>query len=273
MGNRWRLAGEKTLSSFDEFIAAARETLAAWWRDTRLSASVLTPLAPPPGGAAPRARAGAVGAFPIVGAALGLIAGAGLMASSWLGLHPLASALVAVALAAGLSGAVGEIGLAKFADGLGGRDAESRLKIMGGVRLGPHGMLALILGVGLRAAVIAGLPGPGTAALALISAGAASRAALPLAMTRLTALRRDGMAAIGRPEDRGATTGGLLGAALTLLFLSPLAGIAALGAAAGAAAALAVLARRRLGGYTGDVLGAIQQATELAVLIAVAVSL
>jgi adenosylcobinamide-GDP ribazoletransferase len=81
------------------------------------------------------------------------------------------------------------------------------------------------------------------------------------------------MAAIGRPEDGGAITGGLLGAALTLLFLSPLAGIAAVGAAAGAGAALAALARRRLGGYTGDVLGAIEQATELAVLIAVAASL
>jgi len=261
------------LSSFDEFMAAVRETLAAWWRNTRLSASILTPFAASPGGVESRGRAGAVGAFPIVGAALGLIAGTAFMVSSWLGLHPLACALVAVAVAAGLNGAASETGLARFADGLGGRDAEGRLKIMIAGRLGPHGILALILGVGLRAAVLAGLPGPGTAVLVLISAGAASRAVLPLIMVRLTALRRDGMAAIGRPEDGGATTGGLLGAALTLLFLSPLAGIAAVGAAAGAGAALAALARRRLGGYTGDVLGAIEQATELAVLIAVAASL
>ena len=261
----------KTLSSFDDFMAAGRGTLAEWWRDTRLSASVLTPVAPPADER--RSRADAVGAFPIVGAALGLIAGAGLMAASWLGLHPLASALVGLALAAGLSGARGEAGLARFADGLGGRDAESRIKIMGARRSGPHGILALVLGVGLRAAVLAGLPGPGTAALALISAGAASRCVLPLVMARITCLRRDGMAAIGRPGERHATTGGLLGAALTLLFLSPLAGIAAVFAAAGAAAALAALARRRLGGYTGDVLGATQQATELAVLIAVAASL
>ena len=254
-------------------MAAVRETLAAWWRDTRLSASILTPWALAPSGAAPRPRAGAVGAFPIVGAVLGLMAGLGLMAFSWLGLHPLACAVVAVAVAAGLSGAQGEAGLARFADGLGGRDAASRLKIMSGGRPGLYGILALVLGVGLRAAVLAGLPGPGTAALALISAGAASRTVLPLAMVWLTARRRDGVAAIGRPADRDAATGGLLGAALTLLFLSPLAGIAAVGAAAGAAAGVAALARRRLGGYTGDVLGAIQQATELAVLIAVAASL
>ena len=273
MGKPCRLAGEMTLSSFDEFMTVAGETLAAWWRDTRLSASILSPLAPPPGDGAARARADAVRAFPIAGAAFGLIAGASLMTASWLGLHPLASAFVGVTVAAVLSGAAGETGLAKFADGFGGQSAESRLKIMGGGRLGPHGVLALVLGIGLRAAVLAGLPGPGTAALVLISAGAASRAVLPIAMVRLKAVRRDGMAAIGQPDDGGVTIGGLLGIALTLLFLSPLAGIAAVGAAVGAAAALATLARRRLGGYTGSVLGAIQQATELAVLIAVAASL
>ena len=253
-------------------MAAVREILAAWWRDTRLSASILTPLAHPADIEA-RARAAAVRAFPVIGAGLGLLAGVGLLTASWLGLHPLASALVAVAVAAGLSGAVGEAGLASFADGLRGRDAESRLKIMGAARPGFNGILALVLGVVLRAAILAGFPGPGTAALVLISAGAASRAVLPFVMVRLVVRRRDGMAAIGRPEDRGATTGGLLGAALTLLFLSPLAGIAAVLAAAGTAAAVAALARRRLGGYSGDVLGAIQQATELAVLIAVAASL
>ena len=270
MGKPCRLAGEMTLSSFDEFMTVAGETLAAWWRDTRLSASILSPLAPPPGDGAARARADAVRAFPIAGAAFGLIAGASLMTASWLGLHPLASAFVGVTVAAVLSGAAGETGLAKFADGFGGQSAESRLKIMGGGRLGPHGVLALVLGIGLRAAVLAG---PGTAALVLISAGAASRAVLPIAMARLKAVRRDGMAAIGQPDDGGVTIGGLLGIALTLLFLSPLAGIAAVGAAVGAAAALATLARRRLGGYTGDVLGAIQQVTELSVLIAVAASL
>ena len=199
MGNRWRLTGERILTSFDEFMATARETLVAWWRDTRLSASLLTPWAALPDGAPTRARAAGVGAFPIVGAVLGLMAGLGLMAFSWLGLHPMACALMAVAVSAGLSGAMGEAGLARFADGLGGRDAAKRLKIMSGGRLGPPGMLALILGVGLRAAVLAGLPGPGTAALALISAGAASRAVLPLAMVWLTALRRGG----GRGGGRG----------------------------------------------------------------------
>jgi len=57
---------------------------------------------------------------------------------------------------------------------------------------------------------------------------------------------------------------------LALIALGPAAGVWALIAAAAAAIAVAALAQRLLRGYTGDVLGAVQQAAEIAVLLAAA---
>ena len=258
------------MSAFEEFVKSVPGTLAGWWRDTRLAARVLTRL-PLPAPAERGAKVLAARAFPVVGVGVGLAAGAGLLVATSLGLHPLASALVALSVAAAVTGAMNEDGLACVADGVvGGKSPAGKLKIMRERRKGTLGILAIVLGVGMRAAVIAGLPGPWTAAAALVAAGAASRGVLPAVMVRLKPLDGDGSAAVGRPEGKDAVTGALLGGALTLLFLSPLAGIAAVLAAALAAAALAALCGRQIGGYTGNVLGAVQQATELAVLVAVA---
>ena len=152
------------------------DTLAMWWRDTRLAAAFLTrlPLAPEGAGSG-KALADAARAFPIVGAAVGLAAGAALSVASWLGLHPLACALVGLAVAALVTGALHEDGLADVADGFGGgRTRAAKLKIMRDSRIGAYGVLALVFSVGLRAAALAGLPGPGSAVLALMAAEAAS---------------------------------------------------------------------------------------------------
>ena len=258
------------MESAAKFIS---ETLSKWWRDTRLAAAFLTrlPLGPERAGAE-RSLAGAARAFPIVGAAVGLAAGAGLLAASWLGLHPLASALVALAVAALVTGALHEDGLADVADGFGGgRTRAAKLKIMRDSRIGAYGVLALVFSVGLRAAALAGLPGPGSAILALMATGAASRAVLPMVMHRLEPARRDGLAVgAGRPPREDAFTAALLGAALVLLFLGPAAGAATAIAAAAAAALMAAQARRQVGGSTGDVLGAVQQVAETAALLAAA---
>ena len=249
------------------------DTLAMWWRDTRLAAAFLTrlPLAPEGAGSG-KALADAARAFPIVGAAVGLAAGAALSVASWLGLHPLACALVGLAVAALVTGALHEDGLADVADGFGGgRTRAAKLKIMRDSRIGAYGVLALVFSVGLRAAALAGLPGPGSAVLALMAAGAASRAVLPMVMHRLEPARRDGLAVgAGRPTREDALTSALLGAALVLLFLGPAAGAATVIAAAAAAALVAAQARRQVGGSTGDVLGAVQQVAETAALLAAA---
>ncbi len=165
-----------------------------------------------------------------------------------------------------------EDGLADAADGLaGGHDRESRLAIMRDSRIGAFGALALALGVGLRAAALAQIGAAVFAALALVAAHAVSRAALPAAMWAMTPARGDGLGAMaGRPSARVAGAAAAIGAVIALAALGPGRGAVAIAFAATAVCAAAALAQRRLGGYTGDVLGAFQQIAEIAMLLAAA---
>ena len=61
-----------------------------------------------------------------------------------------------------------------------------------------------------------------------------------------------------------------IGAAIALAALGPACGGVALGLAAGAVFAAGLFAHRRIGGYTGDVLGAFQQVAEIVILLAAA---
>jgi adenosylcobinamide-GDP ribazoletransferase len=197
------------------------------------------------------------GWYPLIGALIGL-AGA-------------PAALLALAAQTGLTGALHEDGLADTADGFGGgRDKAAKLAIMRDSRLGSYGAMALIFSIGLRASALASLPDPVAVTAALAAAGALSRAALVALYGGLAPARTDGLGAtLGRP-DRGRVALALgLGFALAVAGLG-LSAIPAVLAAAVAALAVARLARRQIGGYTGDVLGAAQQAAEIAVLLALA---
>jgi adenosylcobinamide-GDP ribazoletransferase len=190
----------------------------------------------------------AAAAFPVVGAGVGL-----------------AAALAAVAV---LTGALHEDGLADFCDGVGGgKDRHDRLRIMRDSHIGAFGTLALILAVGLRASLIAAVAVPGGVTAAMIAAGAASRALLPTVMTLVPPARVGGLAAAAGKPGPAATWIALGVAALAAwLCLGFAGGLAAIAAAGAATAAVALLAHRTLGGQTGDVLGACQQAAEIAVL-------
>ncbi len=261
--------------------------LAAWWRDLRVAAGFLTRLPLDRGRSLAalgteaeaeeteedaNALARSVRAFPLVGLAVGAAGGLAFAVTSALGLGPFIAALVALAVTIALTGALHEDGLADVADGLGGgHDAEAKLAIMRDSRTGPYGVLALVLSVALRAAALAALSTAGAAAAALIAAGAGSRAMLPVVMDGMEPAKREGLAAaVGRPPRNRVITGALLGAALVLLFLGPVAGVLAVLIGAGVGAATAALAWRQVGGYTGDVLGAIQQASEVAILLTAA---
>ncbi len=242
---------------------------AGWWQDFRLAAGFLTRLPLSPAGeAAERELSTAARAFPLVGALVGAASGAALYGAFWLGLHPMACAMVALTTAAALTGALHEDGLADTADGfLGGDTVSQRLLIMEDSRVGTYGVLAIVLSVGFRASILAGFLGPGAAVAALVVAHSLSRAVLPGVMERLQAVRGDGLAAAaGRPERNQVIAAAVLGAAVAILILGPWAGFAAVLAAGFAALAVAGIARRRIGGITGDVLGAVQQAAEIAVL-------
>ena len=212
-------------------------------------------------------------AAPVAGALVGL--GVGVVAWLALALGLPASLAAAFALAAGIAvtGALHEDGLADTADGFGGgRDRDGKLAIMRDSRIGSYGVLALGLSLIARWAALAALAAasPAAAFAAAVAAHAASRAALPALMAGLPPARPDGLSAgIGRVDDATAR----IAAALGLLLLLP-GGFAFAFVAAVLVALLAFLVARlalaQIGGQTGDVLGAAQQAGEIAVLAAAA---
>jgi adenosylcobinamide-GDP ribazoletransferase len=219
---------------------------------------------------APGLLADAAWAFPLVGAGIGGVAALAYGLAQLLGLGVLPAALLAVAAGIAVTGALHEDGLADTADGFGGgADRAGKLAIMRDSRVGSFGALALVLSIALRAAALAAIGDAVHAGLALIAAHAASRAFLPAAMALLPPARADGLGATaGRPRPEVATLAAAVGAAIALLALGPWRGAAALGLAVAATLLAGLLARRQIGGYTGDVLGAFQQLGEIAMLLA-----
>lgn len=210
----------------------------------------------------PLARA--VWAFPLIGAGVGALAAAPLA----LGAPPLLAAALGVALAVWSTGGLHEDGLADFADGMGGRDREARLAIMRDSRIGAYGAMTLILALMLRVAAMVTLPA------AVILSGAVGRTALVAIMAALPPARADGLSqGAGRPP-RGAVIGA--GAMLVVITALTAPGavptLAALTAATLATALIAAKARSRLGGQTGDVLGAVAASAEIAALVGFALT-
>ena len=211
-------------------------------------------------------------AFPLVGAGIGAVAGFVFLTAQLIGLGDWLPALLAMLAGLLLTGAIHEDGLADAADGLlGGHDRDSKLAIMRDSRHGTYGVLAIVLSVGLRAGALAQIGEALHAGLALIAAHAASRAMLPAAMSILTSARDDGLAAsAGRPRPAAAIAAAVIAVGIGLAALGPLRGAVALGCSAVAVFAVAALARLQIGGYTGDVLGALQQIAETVMLLAAA---
>ena len=180
-----------------------------------------------------------------------------------------------------LTGAFHEDGLADTADGLGGAvDRQRALEIMKDSRIGTYGALALVLALGLKTALLTSMALEQTfyfAAFALLFAHVLSRLA-PLFVIRALAHVGDGATSKSKPLA-DAITGrtlavGCLWAAPALVLGVFVLGLPHTSAALFAAAATAVWMirwlRRRLGGFTGDTLGATQQICELAIYLALA---
>jgi adenosylcobinamide-GDP ribazoletransferase len=97
-----------------------------------------------------------------------------------------------------------------------------------------------------------------------------ARAVLPIAMAILPAASSSGVAAgAGRCGGAEASQAALLALAVTALALPSASGSLAILAAGGAASLFGLLARRQIGGYSGDVLGAMEQLAEIAALLAI----
>jgi adenosylcobinamide-GDP ribazoletransferase len=209
-------------------------------------------------------------AFPLVGAGIGLVAGMAYLLAQLIGLGDWPASILSVSAGLALTGALHEDGLADTADGLiGGRDREARLAIMRDSRHGTFGVLAIVASVLLRAAALAAIGDVIHAVPALIAAHAASRGALPAVMWCLPPARTEGVgAAAGTPAGSGVIAASVIAALIGLTGLGPMRGLIALCLLGLATFGLALVARRRIGGYTGDVLGALQQLGEIVVLLA-----
>ncbi len=230
-----------------------------------------------------RSLAQAAALMPLVGVVAGLISSAVLFAALGLGLPPLAAGAAALLAGILLTGALHEDGLADVADGFGGGWNKARkLEIMRDSRIGSYGVIAIGLSLILRVVLIAEIAeqaagqvaGPWVIAGALIAAHTLGRGFLPAVMAALPLARGDGLAArADRPEGKTAGIALLLTLLIALLCLGPAAGGTAVIAAGMAVVIMAWLARRQIGGYTGDVLGASEQMGEVAALAAITATL
>jgi adenosylcobinamide-GDP ribazoletransferase len=240
--------------------------------DFMVATALLTRL--PVGAAVPEdgATAAAGWAFPLVGAGIGALAALAFFVAEAAGLAELPAAILALVAGIAVTGAFHEDGFADTADGFGGgAGREAKLAIMRDSRHGTFGVAAIVLSIALRAAALAAIGDPIHAGLALIAAHAASRAALPPVMRLIPPARPDGLgAAAGRPSLIVAAAAAAIGAAVALALLGPLTGAIALLLAGGAIGLAAMLARKQIGGYTGDVLGFCQQIGEIVMLLVAA---
>ncbi len=213
---------------------------------------------------------GAVGAL-VFGLALKLLPGqAGIFAA----------ALLCVIATVYLTGAFHEDGLADVADGLGGgRERERTLEIMRDSRIGAFGAIALVLALGLKVALLAVLAERnewGSACLAVLSAHVLSRTA-PLFVMRSLPYAA-GEAGKSKPLADAVSGAsfviGLCWAMPALVLVAWTQGLTALLSVCALVACVTAWAgwrfARRLQGFTGDCLGAVQQLSELAVYLALA---
>jgi adenosylcobinamide-GDP ribazoletransferase len=203
--------------------------------------------------------------FPLVGQIVGALSALVFFfaAQAWGGAVP---AVLAVTAGILVTGAFHEDGLADSADGLGGgRTKDQRLTIMKDSRIGAYGAIALILALALKVAALAQLPALAAVAVLLAGHGAA-RAAAVVVMAVLP-YAGDAEAAKYKPVPNGVSVPACL-LALTLAawpfaaFALPHA-LLALAIGAVLALTMALLARRLIGGITGDVLGAVEQMFEI----------
>ena len=229
---------------------------------------------------------------PLVGALLALVAGTVLWLLTqgafgpgpYAGISPVLAAVLTVSLLVVLTRAMHLDGLADTADGLGsGRPAAAALEIMRNGDIGPFGVVTIVLTLLIQVADLAQLVAEGIGPLSVALALVVSRLVLPVVCSRgVPAARPEGLGqvvadSVGRAQLLLAV--GL--AAISVVALSALAGVL-LDVAIARPAALSVLGLlagaalcwwcvRRLGGVTGDVMGACVEVTFTATLVVLTV--
>jgi adenosylcobinamide-GDP ribazoletransferase len=217
-------------------------------------------------GAADVARG--AGLFPIVGAGVGALVG-GVTVGLRGPLTPALAAVLGLAAGAVVTGVLHLDALADTADALGATTRERALEIMRDHSIGAYGAVALVLDLGAKAVALATLAGRAHLLVYAVCAAAAGRTAPVLLSAALPYARPGG--GLGRALDQ---TGWVRCAVACVLAVAVCLGAAGRDGAILLAVAVALslvaipVARRWLGGITGDVLGATAELSELAALVA-----
>ena len=209
-------------------------------------------------------------AYPIAGLAIALITSCVAHLCLAVGFSFAITAGLTLSTLVIITGALHEDGLSDAADGLwGGWDKARRLDIMKDSRIGAYGVIALILALGLRWQALT-LIFETTLWPALIATAILSRASMVPLMSLLPNARDTGLShSVGRPSKPTALIAIAI-AALVSVILFQRVGLLLIGVCALAALACAFIAKSKVNGQTGDILGATQQITEIAVLLTLA---
>lgn len=207
--------------------------------------------------------------FPIVGALIGAVGG-GIAVGLGEVVPAAVAGAVAVAVVLQLTGAFHEDGLADVADAFGGGTTpERRMEILKDPRHGTYGVTAIVASIVVRVVCVASIAAPAALFAGFVAAHALGRATAVAAMAAPPA-RHDGLGARAARSARpfGAAVGVVVAVGLATLATGWWV-LALCLAAAGAGALVVALSMRKIGGISGDVLGAIEQVVECTVLVAV----
>ena len=205
--------------------------------------------------------------FPLVGGFVGAATGAVFAALRPAG--PLGAGIIAFGIAMLLTGAFHEDGLGDIADAFGGGyTVERRLEIMKDSRHGTYGVAAMCASIAVRVVALGSMPSGATLFASAVAAHVIARGAAVALMAAVPLARHSGLGA-----DYGQATSRARGA-IAFAMAGVLGGIAvgwwvvpALGVALAAVLAVGALARHKIGGISGDVLGAAEQVSECAVVV------
>jgi adenosylcobinamide-GDP ribazoletransferase len=255
-------------------IPGSRDEWTRWLieRGRELKASIAFSTRLPLGPTAPIAGvdlAKALWSLPLAGIAVGIIGALVYALAHRIGLPAWPAAALAVAATAAVTGCLHEDGLADTLDGFGGgATREEKLTIMHDSRIGVYGVCALALSILIRVGALTSLADTGPAVWALIAAHGAARATLPVFMFFVPPARADGLSyQAGRPSREQALAAAVLGFLIVLVCLGFWSALAAAIVLAIVIALVARLSVAQIDGQTGDVLGALEQVSEIVILL------
>jgi len=212
--------------------------------------------------------------FPIVGTFIGaLVGGIAALLESWS--SPYVAAGVAIVVGLLVTGAFHEDGLGDVADAfVGGWTREDRLRILKDSRHGTYGVVALVSSIALRFVALGALvlAGPKSAFVGAIAAHGLARSAAVGTMLVARPATDEGLGSEYVARLRRMPSA--VGIAVTVSVVVVIAGwwtAVALGSAVVTTTVVIAWSKRKIGGFSGDVLGAVEQCAEISVFVVLSI--